>query len=75
MEQFTRAELMAANSGQTILKGNLYSERLGGIFQDMFENGCFVFAAQHHFSCLAQNQQHFTFNPLTHSRFRLMLVR
>lgn len=38
MEQFTRAELMAANSGQSILKGNLYSERLGGIFQDMFEN-------------------------------------
>lgn len=65
MEQFALAELMAVNSGQSILKGNLYSERLGGISQDMFENGCFVFAAQHHFSCLVLNQKHFTFNPDT----------
>lgn len=65
MEQFALAEQMAVNNGPSILKGNLYSERLGGISPDIFENGCFVFAAQHHFSCLVQNQQHFTFNPDT----------
>lgn len=63
MEQFTLVELTAVNSGQSILKANLYSGRLGGIFRDTFENGCFVFAAQHHFSGLVENQQHFTFNP------------
>ncbi len=65
VKQLALSELMAVNSGPSILKGNLYSERLGGISLDMFENGCFVFAAQHHYSCLVQNQQHFTFNPDT----------
>jgi len=65
VERFTLAELIAVNSGQSILKSNLYSERLRGISQDMFENGRFVFAAQHHFSCLVLNQKQFNFNPDT----------